>query len=309
MIIGFSGRKGSGKTELAKICEEYGFKKLSMAHPLKEMASHILHFNIDELQSTKEKIISWVPSKEDILFISRKTGIEEKFINESLKDVKIETVRDFLQYIGTNVIRKYNTDWHVNELKKFIHDKSINYVFDDIRFRNEKNFIEENGGTTWFVVRPIIDNISNHESETSLSWRNFGTNVIINNIPLNSLRKKFKRSIETFFHKEKFVHSFLGCNYSNELRNKLCNLLKEKSLIEIAKEYNIEESILIMYINNLMIPYPYLYDKSLNAKERFDYSENKTLKILKNELTVKENGKRITIEKNPLKIEDLKFIL
>ena len=94
--------------------------------------------------------------------------------------VKFKTVRQLLQFIGTDLIRKYNTNWHVNRIRKMI-DKNKNYVFDDVRFKNELNLVKELGGECWFIIRPIINNVSNHESETSLTWRDFGNKIIINN--------------------------------------------------------------------------------------------------------------------------------
>ncbi len=41
-------------------------------------------------------------------------------------------------------------------------------------------FKEELGGDIWFVVRPIINNISHHISEETLRWQDF-QNVIVNN--------------------------------------------------------------------------------------------------------------------------------
>ena len=55
MIIGFAGRMRSGKTELAKICEDAGFEKLYFALPLKQLCADLMDISIDELNKWKNK--------------------------------------------------------------------------------------------------------------------------------------------------------------------------------------------------------------------------------------------------------------
>ena len=57
MIIGFCGRCRSGKTELAKICENYGYTKLYFALPLKQLCADILDVTMDELNKAKNENI------------------------------------------------------------------------------------------------------------------------------------------------------------------------------------------------------------------------------------------------------------
>ena len=54
MIIGFAGRKSSGKTELAKVAEKNGFKIVSFATPLKRLISDMLSISVEELNNRKE---------------------------------------------------------------------------------------------------------------------------------------------------------------------------------------------------------------------------------------------------------------
>jgi hypothetical protein len=63
-----------------------------------------------------------------------------------------------LQFIGTDYIRKYNKDWHVNKIREMI-DENTNYVIDDVRFPNEKKLIEDLGGDCWFVTRTTLENV------------------------------------------------------------------------------------------------------------------------------------------------------
>ena len=187
-IIGFAGRLASGKTELAAICEKYGYKKLYFALPLKQLCADLLDISIDELNILKRNNtpIDITVTNDWVQIIHEETQIPYDNINEVIGGQVIHTVRDLLQIVGTDVIRKYNFNWHVERIKEMIKDGE-KYVIDDVRFPNEKEMIENNGGVCWYIIRPIMNNISNHISETSLEWRNFD-NIIINNHSLNYLK-------------------------------------------------------------------------------------------------------------------------
>ena len=193
-IIGFGGRIGSGKSELASICQEAGYKKLYFALPLKKLVADLIHVKLEEINDLKNVEKDYVFYKTDYLFLSKETGIPFETVEKEMSPIKFKTVRQLLQFIGTDLIRKYNTNWHVNRIRQMI-DKNENYVIDDIRFPNELNLVRELGGDCWFIIRPTIDNVSNHESETSLTWKDFGNRIIINNASLNL----FKFRWETFF--------------------------------------------------------------------------------------------------------------
>lgn len=65
------------------------------------------------------------------------------------------------------------------------------YVIDDVRYPNEKKLIDRLGGDCWYIVRPQINNISNHESETSLTFHHCWNKIIINNNDKESLEKQW----------------------------------------------------------------------------------------------------------------------
>ena len=52
-IIGLCGRMRSGKTELAKICMNYGYEKLYFALPLKQLCAKLVGIPVDELHQLK----------------------------------------------------------------------------------------------------------------------------------------------------------------------------------------------------------------------------------------------------------------
>ena len=299
MIIGIAGRKCSGKAEIANVlAKTFKSKRHYMALPLKKIISELVGFEVNDKQETKTAIVNKVLSREDISLISKRTSIKESFIEKETQGIVFSTVRDMLQIIGTDVIRKYNPSWHVDEVMKLIDDKS-SYVFDDVRFPNEKQAIEERGGDVWFITRPKIDEISNHISETSLQWQNFGNKLIFNNIPLNALRKKWK-----------FAFTEIYLNDKKQLRDKISNLLDTSFLTDMKDRLPYSTDDIVMLINNLMVPFPYLYEsEKLNYSDYFSQKENKTLKVIKGALTIKENNKRKIITSNPLTIENIKKFL
>lgn len=232
-IISFSGRISAGKSELAKICEEAGYEKLYFAKPLKQLVADLIKVDISEINNLKNIEKDYKFGKLEYLFLSKETHIKYETVEEEMKPVEFKTVRQLLQFIGTDLIRKYNTNWHVNKIREMI-DPTKNYVFDDVRFPNELNLIKELGGDAWFIIRPDISTVSNHESETSLTWRDFGNKIIINDSNLNV----FKFRWETFFNnydasmlkRDKYVNS----NCITHLYSEIAEPLSVFELLEMS---------------------------------------------------------------------------
>ena len=199
MIIGFAGRCRSGKTELAKVCEAHGYKILSFATPLKELCAKVLSVTIDELNELKNNgtRIDLVIDEYVCEILSAETGIPIGTVKEISLGKVIVDAREMLQFVGTDLIRKYNTDWHVNKISRMI-ESDKDYVFDDVRFPNEKRMITSLGGDCWFVVRPMIGNISNHESETSIKWKDCFNKIIINDKSLEYLKFKWETFLDDY---------------------------------------------------------------------------------------------------------------
>jgi hypothetical protein len=115
---------------------------------------------------------------------------------------KFDDIRSVLQYVGTDILRKYNNNWHVEKMIQNIKKAPSDIVvIDDVRFPNEYEAINDLGGTTFFIIRPDLNiSISNHISETSLSWQNFKDDrIIINMFDLNFLFQEFDFYLNTNF--------------------------------------------------------------------------------------------------------------
>jgi len=287
MIIGFAGRCRSGKSALAKICEDAGFEKLYFALPLKQLCADLMDISIDELNNLKNDgtDVGLTIGKDLCTIMSEETDIPYDVVFEKCNGKLINNVRELLQFVGTDLIREYNINWHVDKIREMININS-NYVIDDVRFPNELKLIRELGGDCWFIIRPIIDTVSNHESETALNWRDFGNKIIINDAGLELFKfrwetffKDYKKSLET---REKCLKTDNIVSLYGEMSEPLCVL----DLLEVS---------------------PHLF----NYEEReFDCKNISSLtQTTYNSVDIEYNDGTHEIVQNPINIEDLKLCL
>lgn len=284
MVIGFAGRMRSGKTELAKICQKNGYEKLYFALPLKQLCADILNISIDELNRAKNENIpiEFTIGKDVCEILSEETNIPIETTTEICDGKYLHTVRDMLQFIGTDYIRKYNSDWHVNKIKEMIKN-DVNYVIDDVRFPNEKRMIEELGGDCWFVTRTTLDNVSNHESETSITWKDCMNKVIVNNSTLNELLFKWEIFMDNYTR---------SCAIRDEEFNKIL-------------ENGLNEDIASLSVLSVLMLSPSLFDYCPK-----DIDKNSVDSITMNEdksVFIKYIDGSVEMVDHPLIIEDLKI--
>lgn len=209
-IIAFGGRKGSGKTELAKMLTElsdHPFKKMAFGDELKLLCAKLCGIDsLEELNRMKNdpnEKLNFVFNYESVFQLARELRLDSKVIldyklpnGQSIMDIKIETMRDMLQIIGTDIIRKIDPDWHVKKVREKIESmpSTTRIVIDDVRFPNELALIEDGlFGDFYFIIRPTLDNVSNHESETSISFNDCSNakNIIINDGTLEALKEEW----------------------------------------------------------------------------------------------------------------------
>lgn len=199
-IIAFAGRKRSGKTELSNFLkEEYDAVVITIASYLKELCANILSCDMNELLRMKDDgtIFEYNLNKKCLNILHDKTKISKDVIEKEIGNVTFTNVRQMLQVIGTDLIRKYNPNWHVeqmiNEIKSYNGTRLI--TIDDVRFPNEKEAIEQLGGEVFFIIRTsnCLD-VSNHISERSLTWKEFDDNrIIFNNDTIDKVKEKLQK--------------------------------------------------------------------------------------------------------------------
>lgn len=223
-IIGFAGRQRSGKTSICKYLEEsMGAEIVTVASALKKLVCDFLVCDLKTLNSLKDKRtpiykalpITNVPRWWDDMAIERvydEVGVPDNMLPFAWYDTikqafntidKSTTVRELLQMVGTDIIRKHNPMWHVNKLVENIQNSDSDLVVvDDIRFPNEREAIEKLGGQVFFVIRPDLTvQVSQHSSETSLTWHDFDDrHVILNYSTEEFMHEKFGEIYDTEFH-------------------------------------------------------------------------------------------------------------
>ena len=285
MIIAFSGRIGSGKSELAKICQNKGFEKLYFALPLKQLVANLIHVDIEDINPLKNVEKKYKFTKKDYIYLANETNIPFETIRDEMKNVKLNTVRQLLQFIGTDIIRKYNPNWHVNKIKTMI-DKDKNYVFDDVRFPNELKLIKELGGDCWFIIRPIINNVSNHISKISLTWKDFDDKVIINDGNLEKFIYKWTVFFENYDKALKIRDKYTTSNTFKKILYNIFEPLSAADMLEISTEF-------------------YSYKPRTFNKENIQNITQDNNNVVT--ITYKDNINELV--KNAINIEDMKLIL
>jgi hypothetical protein len=150
IIIGITGRRGSGKDSAANIF----LKEFLTTH-------HVIKMGFAD--SVKDDIC-------EIFGITR----------EKLEVIKNNTiVRHLLQWYGTDFTRKKDPNYWVKEIEYRIsklEKLEVPYfiIIPDVRFQNELDWIKSNGGTTFNIARGQsnqqelkLGEVDNHESETN----------------------------------------------------------------------------------------------------------------------------------------------
>jgi hypothetical protein len=210
-IIGISGRKQSGKNTLANYINGDILKKRGM----------VQDFSIS--QKGELKILTCTEDGESNWGIFDVTRKDESFVSyaerelwpfvklyhfaDYLKKMSIDlfdlrpeqvygtdedkntptdydmTSREFLQYLGTDVMRSIkNTIWVDYTIKIIQQEKPLVSIIPDVRFPNEVEAIKEAGGIVVRLDRNVYD--SPHQCESSLDQENFDWNdfdVILKN--------------------------------------------------------------------------------------------------------------------------------
>lgn len=186
IIIGFAGKKQSGKTTAANIIKSIHGNRviiLNFGDAVKKSLKAIFNFSDDELYGDKKEVINeyW--------------GI---------------TPRDIMQYYATDLMRfqlsqKYKSigdniwvkslEYQINQIFNKYDYKII--VIGDLRFKNEYEMIKKYNGITIRINKESEDNnYSDHISEHDLDDVNFDCEIN-NNGTIEEFEKGIKHIMET----------------------------------------------------------------------------------------------------------------
>lgn len=191
MLVSLTGRKGAGKSTLARVLQGVGFHKVSVADYLKELVAQVYGWSLSSLydNATKEEVLA-TPVRWGPVEASRLAQIIGATRPVPDMDQEIPTRRYALQFVGTEVLRTYDPDFHVSKMCQRM-ESGQNYVVDDVRFQNELGVLKNQGAVCVYIVRPDhFDGYSNHASEVSLRRHDF-ENVLVNWNTERSLVKRF----------------------------------------------------------------------------------------------------------------------
>lgn len=182
MVVALGGKIGSGKSSIADMLVGEGWVRLSFATRLKEIVAWLIGVRPEEINSLKNVRETYYFGTASCCYIARETGLPFEKIEPLLADRGFFNVRSVLQYIGTDVIRAIDPDWHCRTVRdSILSDLGKNYVIDDLRFMNELEMVRSfDGSKAFYIDRPSLEN-NLHESEHSLSVSDFNEGEIITN--------------------------------------------------------------------------------------------------------------------------------
>jgi hypothetical protein len=160
-IIGFAGRKQSGKTTCSEFVAKYyngsiapfnGAKIYNFADPLKkDICINILGLTYDQCYG------------DDV----SKNQYTEVYWN----GVRL-TAREVMQVVGTDIFRKMKKDvWASSTIVKIKNEQPELAIIADCRFPNEVEAIRDAGGLVIKLARNPYN--SDHDSETALDETNY----------------------------------------------------------------------------------------------------------------------------------------
>ena len=183
MIIGLVGFIGSGKGTVGDILEQKGFIKDSFAKPLKDACAVMFGWSRELLEGDTEMSRKW--REEPDSYWSEKFGREF-------------TPREALQKMGTEAGRDvFHKDiWVISLLNRA---KGKDVVVTDVRFQNEIEYIQGNGG--------IVIRVKRGENPAWFS--------LLDKIKLETERTKFMQ--HEHIHKSEW--DWVGCEFNYTIAN------------------------------------------------------------------------------------------
>ncbi len=183
-IIGFSGRKSSGKNTCADVLTdlildtklntyktlmpEQIIKSYAFADPMKRVCTQFFGLTWNQCYGTNEQkntetLVQW-------------ENFPVAGLAENIGRHGPMTAREVLQYFGTEILRKMEPNAHVRALMWDIVKDSPQFAcVTDVRFPNEVAAIKECGGKVIRLTRVVYPN-DTHESETALDEENYDWN-------------------------------------------------------------------------------------------------------------------------------------
>lgn len=218
-VLGFIGKKSSGKNTAFDLLKgrNIPLQEFSFAGKLKKVCSHVFNIPLEYFLNERLKeqeldidvnvnqaILAELALSYGIPFseIKYKLGVghTDKFV---INKAPLKTPRQILQFVGTNVLRKYDPLIHIKALLDTLPANGIIGVT-DIRFPNEFTFLLNTYGKDFipiYIERPT-ESKDTHSSETSFETLKEYSLVIHNNGTIRQLEEELVERILPFLKKE-----------------------------------------------------------------------------------------------------------
>lgn len=137
MIIGITGKMGSGKSTISEYIKSIGFEEYSFSTPLKQIGE-ILDFSSTQLYGSQEQKLEIHPH----------WNISSR---EFLQKVGTDLFRDMLPIVIPNM--KIRDSIWIELFRIKYNRKRTNYVISDVRFLDEAKAIRDMGGIIFKTIR------------------------------------------------------------------------------------------------------------------------------------------------------------
>lgn len=186
-LIAIAGKKGCGKTLSANyLSVRYGYTVINFADSLKNLVCKLLRVSRDELEKVKDMHYGIQLGHADFNTVAEYTGIHLDHVYRVLGNGDFNGPRQMLQIIGTDLIRSFDSAWHVRQLAGALDDDKT-YCIPDLRFNDELEFLLGLGCKTLLINRTRCGGDS-HISENSLGHVQFDY-VVRNDNDIDALVK------------------------------------------------------------------------------------------------------------------------
>ncbi len=161
-LVIFSGKSKSGKSSACTYLESLGYESRAFASILKDMVCMLCDITTEELEEYKD-----VQRPLSVDFTRLKLPIFEGVVFDRNE---FASIRELLQYLGTDIIRKIDSNYTGKQCVSQVADllaSGKNVCISDARFENEVALLEEMQGVKIvkiFLTRTSQQNM-NHASE------------------------------------------------------------------------------------------------------------------------------------------------
>jgi len=128
-IIGFAGKKRSGKDTAAKAIEDLGYRPVAFADPIKETCQNVFHFTEDQIDGSKKGEID---------------GFWEFSPRWAMQQIGTELFRDGID----------KEVWAKSLLSRIDNSDHEKWAVTDVRFPNEVRHLQKAGAEVVYIKRP-----------------------------------------------------------------------------------------------------------------------------------------------------------